>query len=41
MARSLDVVCRLGYKEWEERQKIRQSELEGVAKAIEVLSSGE
>merc|ERR1740130_625265 len=37
----LKVKCKLTDKEWEERQKIRQSELEGVAKAIEFLSSDE
>lgn len=35
------VKCKMTDKEWEERQKIRQSELEGVAKAIEILSSDE
>lgn len=35
------VKCKMTDKEWEERQKIRQSELTAVAKAIEILSSDE
>jgi len=37
----LKVKCKMTDKEWEERQKIRQSELTAVAKAIEILSSDE
>merc|ERR1719162_1935254 len=33
------VKCKMTDKEWEERQKIRQSELKAAAKAIEILSS--
>lgn len=39
--RELKVKCKMTDKEWEERQKIRQSELTAVAKAIELLSSDE
>jgi len=35
------VKCKMTDKEWEERQKLRQSELQAVAKAIEILSSDE
>jgi len=35
------VKCKMTDREWEERQKIRQSELVAVAKAIEVLSADE
>jgi DNA repair exonuclease SbcCD ATPase subunit len=37
----LKVKCKMTDKEWEERQKLRQSELSAVAKAIEILSSDE
>jgi hypothetical protein len=37
----LKVKCKMTDKQWEERQKIRQTELEAVAKAIEILSSDE
>jgi len=37
----LKVKCSMTDKEWEERQKLRQSELEAVAKAISILSSDE
>merc|ERR1719454_372215 len=33
------VKCKMTDQEWEERQKIRQSELKAVAQAIEILSS--
>jgi hypothetical protein len=39
--REVKVRCKMTDKEWEERQKIRQSELTAVAKAIEILSSDE
>jgi len=37
----LKVRCKMTDKQWDERQKIRQSELTAVAKAIEILSSDE
>jgi hypothetical protein len=37
----LKVKCKMTDKEWEERQKLRQKELEACSKAIEILSSDE